>query len=146
MGQYAGMTPDTVDLREPALPDASLAELISRVSDDAKKLVRAEVALAKAELSGKVKTAGIGAGMFGAAGVIVWFAVAVLIAAAVLGLAVVLPYWLAALVVGVALVLVAGLLVLLGAGALRRAQPLAPTQAIASVKADIAAVSARLHR
>jgi uncharacterized membrane protein YqjE len=146
MGQYAGMTPDTVDLREPARPDASLAELISRVSDDAKKLVRAEVALAKAELSGKAKAAGIGAGMFGAAGVIVWFAVAVLIAAAVLGLAVVWPYWLAALVVGVALFLFAGLLVLVGRGALRRAQPLAPTQAIESVKADIAAISARLHR
>lgn len=123
-----------------AMNGASTAELISRASEQIRTLARAEVELARAELQGKGKQAGIGGGMFAAAGLLGWYLIGVLLAAAVAGLAVVWPVWLAALVVAAGVALVAGVLALLGRSRIRRAQPLIPTEAVASIKADIAAV------
>ena len=49
--------------------DRSTPELVKQLADQTTALVRQEVELAKAELSEKGKRAGIGAGMFGGAGV-----------------------------------------------------------------------------
>src|SRR5436190_1473376 len=48
--------------------EASVAELFKQLSDQTSRLVRDEVELAKAELGEKAKSAGLGAGMFGGAG------------------------------------------------------------------------------
>ena len=88
---------------------------------------------------------GIGAGLFGGAGVLVVYGSGALVAAAVLGLAQVLAGWLAALIVGGALVLVAGLLALVGRGQVKRAAPPVPEQAVHSVRADIGAVAAAVR-
>ena len=48
--------------------DASLAELVKQLSEQTTRLVHQEIELAKAELTVKGKRAGLGAGMFGGAG------------------------------------------------------------------------------
>src|SRR6476661_7664091 len=98
----------------PAEHEESAGELVSRATRQISELVHKEMALAKAELADKGKQAGVGAGLFGGAGVVALYAGAALIGAAVAGLAVVWPTWLSALVVGVVLLAVAGILALVG--------------------------------
>ena len=54
--------------RENDLRDRPTGELLRQLSDETTALVKQEVELAKAELQEKGKQAGIGAGMFGGAG------------------------------------------------------------------------------
>ena len=118
----------------------SSAELIRHVSELVPRLVREELALGRLELAEKGKRAGAGAGMFGAAGLIGWFGLAVLIATAVLGLAEAFAPWLAALIVAVILLVVAGVLGLLGRSQFKKAVPPKPEKAIASVQEDVRVV------
>jgi hypothetical protein len=64
----------------------------------------------------------------------------VLVVAAVLGLAEVLPAWLAALIVAVVFLVLAGLLALLGVGRLKKGLPPVPKESLDSVKEDVDAV------
>ncbi|WAB84584.1 phage holin family protein [Microcella daejeonensis] len=103
-------------------------------------LVRAEIQAAKDEIAGKLKAAGIGAGLLVGAGLFALFALIVLLFAAVLGLATVMPAWAAALIVGGALLLIAVLVALIGIAALKRGVPPMPTDTMDSVKEDVRAV------
>jgi ABC-type transport system involved in multi-copper enzyme maturation permease subunit len=103
-------------------------------------LVRGEIEQLKAEIVGKIKHAGIGIGLFAAAGFFAFFALAVLIAAAILGIAEVLPGWLAALIVAAALLLITGILVGIGMLHVKRGIPPTPTETIRSVKQDVKAI------
>ena len=123
------------------LADRSTADLVKLAAEQVSRLVRDELRLAQTELAEKGKRAGIGLGMFGSAGVVSFYGAGVLIAAAVLGLATVLPGWLSALIIGVALFLLAGLLALLGRGQFKKAVPPSPTEAVRNVKADIDTIS-----
>ena len=69
-----------------------------------------------------------------------------LIATAILALALVLDAWLAALIVGVVLMAVAGVAAVLGKNRVAEAAPPVPSDAIASVKQDVAAVKEGAHR
>jgi uncharacterized membrane protein YqjE len=126
---------------EPGLSDRSTGELVKLAAEQVSRLVRDELKLAQAELAEKGKRAGIGVGLFGGAGVFVVYGVGVLLAAAVLGLATVLPAWLSALIIGVVLFVVAGVLALIGRGQVKHAVPPAPTEAVRNVKADIGAIT-----
>jgi hypothetical protein len=128
------------------LSDASTGELVSRLTDQISRLVRDEARLAQAEVTRKAKRLGIGAGLFGGAGLMGFFGLAVLIAAAVLALDLVLPAWLAAVIVAVVLFAVAGVLALIGKKDVAAGSPPVPTQAIAGVQADIAAVKDGVRR
>jgi uncharacterized membrane protein YqjE len=123
----------------PARPvtDQSTAELVQRASEQITRLVRDEIALAKAELSEKGKHAGIGIGLFGGGGVLAMYGVGALIATLIVVFDLFLPLWLAALIVTVALFLIAGILALLGKNQVSKAVPPEPSSAIASVKADV---------
>lgn len=123
----------------PARPvtDQSTAELVQRASEQITRLVRDEIALAKAELAEKGKHAGIGIGLFGGGGVLAMYGVGALIATLIVVFDLFLPLWLAALIVTVALFLVAGILALLGKNQVAKAVPPEPSSAIASVKADV---------
>jgi MFS family permease len=123
--------------------DASVAELARQLSDQTTQLARQEVALAKAELAEKGKRAGIGAGMFGGAGLVGLYAVGALIATAILALATAVDGWLAALIVGLVLAAVAGVLALLGKRKVQTATPPLPTEAISSFKADVETTKTR---
>jgi uncharacterized membrane protein YqjE len=128
--------PDPTDLA-----DRSTADLVKLAAEQVSRLVRDELRLAQSELAEKGKRAGIGVGMFGTAGLVSLYGVGALIAAAILGLATVVPAWLSALIIGVVLFLVAGLMALLGRGQVKKAVPPAPTEAVRSVKADIDTIS-----
>lgn len=117
--------------------DDSTGELVSRATRQLSDLVHQELALAKAELTEKGKEAGRGAGLFGGAGTVAFYGGATLIAAAVAGLAVALPVWAAALIVGVVLLAIAGLLAAAGRSRMRRATPPVPEQTAESVKTDV---------
>jgi uncharacterized membrane protein YqjE len=126
--------------------DASAAELVSRLSTDGSQLVRDEIALAKLELGQKAKRVGLGAGLFGAAGLLAAYGFGTLLAAVVLALALVLPAWAAALIVAVVLLAAAGAAALHGRAKVQDGTPPVPEAAIESVKADIAAVQEARHR
>ena len=140
----AGATAAAVPPRDPK--DTSTGELIGQLAEQLSRLVRDEARLAQAEVTQKAKKLGVGAGLFGGAGLMAFFGLAVLISAAVLGLAELLPGWLAAVIVAVVLFAVAGVLALVGKKDVAQASPPVPTQAIAGVQADIATVKQGLSR
>ncbi|MGI9156768.1 MAG: phage holin family protein [Marmoricola sp.] len=79
------------DHTTPPTGDETLGALVTQLSQQTSELVRSELRLAQAEMAVKGKRAGIGLGMFGGAGLLAFFGIAVLIAAAVLGLAEAVP-------------------------------------------------------
>lgn len=130
----------------PATDAPSTGQLISQLTDQISRLVRDEARLAQAEVTQKAKRLGIGAGLFGGAGLFAFFGFAALITTAILALALVLPDWLAALIVAVVLFAVAGVLALVGKKDVQKGSPPVPTQAIASTKTDIATVKESARR
>lgn len=139
------MSTEDVTTRTPAAAK-STADLVRDVSELVPRLVREELALAKAELSDKGKHAGIGAGLFGGGGLFAFFGIAALITAAVLGLAEAVPAWLSALIVAVVLLVLAGILALVGKSQVKRAVPPVPTKAVDSTKHDVQAVKESARR
>ena len=131
----------------PADPaNASTGELVGRLTEQVSALVRSEARLAQAEVTQKAKRLGIGAGLFGGAGLFAFFGLATLITTAILALALVLPAWLAALIVTVVLFAAAGVLALIGKKDVEKGSPPLPTEAIAGVQADIATVKEGMGR
>jgi hypothetical protein len=126
--------------------ERSTGELVQQLSEQVSRLVREELRLGQLELAHKGKRAGIGAGLFGAGGLLAAYGVAALIAGLTLLLALALPAWAAALIAGGALLALAGVLALLGRGQVRGATPPLPRQTIDSVKADVDEVKERARR
>ena len=114
-----------------------MGELVHRLTEQSSKLVHSEVELAKAELAGKARHAGVGAGLFGGSGVIALYGLGALITAVILALALALPAWLAALIVAVVLFAIAGIAALVGKKQVSQATPAAPEKTIESVKRDM---------
>jgi uncharacterized membrane protein YqjE len=104
-------------------PQPSVGELVRRASENVSTLVRAEIELAKSELSTTVKRAGIGGGLLVAAGAILLFSIPFLfvVIAELLHFAG-LYRWLSYLIVWVLFLLIAGLLALIGRSQLRKIQ------------------------
>lgn len=117
--------------------EPSTGELVHRLTEQSTKLVHSELELAKAELVGKAKHAGVGAGLFGGGGIIALYGLGALITAAILALALLLPAWAAALIVAVVLFAIAGIAALIGKKQVSRATPAAPEKTIESVKRDL---------
>src|SRR5207248_1104953 len=117
--------------------DKSLAELTKQLSDQATALASKEVELAKAELALKGKRLGMGAGMFGGAGLIGAYALGALTACLILALATALDGWLAALIVAAVYGAIAGGLALTGKKKVEQGTPPVPERAIESTKEDI---------
>src|ERR687884_445783 len=125
------------------LRDRPTSELLKQLSDQTTTLVRQEIELAKLEFREKGKKAGIGAGMFGGAGVMGLYAVGALTACVILALATFLAAWLAALIVAVVYGAIAGVLALRGKAQVKRAGPPVPEQAVDSTKEDLEWVKTR---
>ena len=125
------------DRPEPRLDDRSIADLLRQLSDQTATLVRQEMELAKAELSVKGKRMGMGAGMFGGAGLFGLYALGALTACLILVLATAIDGWLAALIVAVVYAAIAGVLALTGKGKVQQATPPVPEQTVDSVKEDV---------
>jgi len=121
----------------PPTDDRSLADLARQLSLQTTQLVRQEVELAKSELRVKGKRAGAGAGLFGGAGALGFYAFGALTACVIAAIAEVLDVWLAALIVAVVYGLVAAILAMRGKSKVQQATPPVPERAVESVKEDV---------
>jgi membrane protein len=128
----------------PPAAEESVADLVRQLSEQSTRLMRAEIELAKAELAAKGKQAGIGAGLFGGAGVFALYGIGALTAAAIAALATAMDTWLAALIVAVVLFTVAGVAALMGKNRVQEATPPAPEQAIAETRQTTETTKARV--
>ena len=128
------------------MADLAVADIIKNITDDVKLLVRDEIALAKAELIPSAKNAGIGAGMFGAAGYFAISAFSILYIAAALGLAAATgwSYWLSFLLIGVVLLVVAVILGLIGLTLVKKVK--GPEKTIDQANQTVAEVKAAAQR
>ena len=117
-----------------------IGAVVHRLSEQLPELIRSELRLAQAELTEKGKQAGVGVGLFSAAGLVALYGVAALLATAVIALDLALPLWLSALIVTVALFAVAGVAALMGKKKVSQATPAAPEKAIAGLKEDVETV------
>ena len=124
----------------PRTAEPSVGALVSQLSSQIPALIRSEIRLAQAEVTAKGKQAGIGLGMFSDAGLLAFFGLAFLLTTVALLLALVLPGWLAALIVAVALFAVAGVAALLGKQKVAQAGPPTPERTIESVREDVATI------
>ncbi|MBT0994073.1 phage holin family protein [Cellulomonas sp. DKR-3] len=130
----------------PPNPERSLGQLVSDLSEQTSRLVRAEIDLAKAEVTGRLKLVGAGAGLLAVAGLLALYLLAALIATAIIVLDLWLDLWLAALIVTVVLLLVVLVLALLGLKSLKKGNPPTPARAIENVQQDVAAVKEGVQR
>ena len=121
-------------------PKRSLLSLVTDIPALIQELFHREVELLKAELIGKLKALGIGAGLLAGAAVVLLFMIGTLLTAAILALGQVMPGWLAALLVAVFLLIVAGILALIGYRILKRGIPPVPTESIDSLQKDYRAI------
>ncbi|MGY1806029.1 phage holin family protein [Blastococcus sp. SYSU D00669] len=112
--------------------EPSVGELVQSAMADMSTLVRSEIELAKAEMSRSAKKAGIGAGAFGAAGVLLAFAGIYFFFFVAELLAEWLPRWAAFLIVFVAIALAAGLAALVGLRTIKKIEK--PERTIESLR------------
>jgi MFS family permease len=117
--------------------ERSIAELVKDLSRQSSELAHKEIELAKAEMAIKAKRLGIGAGAFGAAGLIGLFAAGALTATFVLALDTAIVSWLAALIVTVVYAAIAGVMALTGKKRVEAGTPPVPERAIESTKRDL---------
>lgn len=120
------------------LRDDPVAELLRSVVADIRLMVQREAELARLELKEKGSSLAIAGELVAGALAVGLFALGTLVAAAVLGLAIVLPAWASALIVGTLLVVVAAVLFLVGRERMRSVGSLAPTETIETVREDVA--------
>lgn len=146
------MTQPDVDGRPPpgsrftfgARPTVGASAALKAVAQDTSELVRAEIDLAKAELSAGLKENGIGVGMLLGAAVMGWLALQGLLITAGFALALVVPGWAAALIVTVVLAIIGGVLALVARRKL--GTKVSVDQAKTNVQEDVAWVKTHLQR
>lgn len=130
---------ETRSVTDPGPHELSTPQLISRASEQTAQLIRSEMQLARADLREAARHAGVGVGLFGAAGALALYGLGALIATVILALALVLPAWLAALIVTALLFAGAGVAALVGKKQVSAAPP--PLQeSMDSVQQDVRTV------
>jgi xanthine/uracil permease len=115
--------------------ERSLGELFSDLVQDSRRLVNQEIALAKVEMSEKAAQAARGVAFVAVGGFIVYAGFLALMAAAIIGLSDLLPWWLSALVVGLVVAVIGYFLIQRGRDNLK-GENLAPRQTMASLQED----------
>lgn len=113
--------------------EPGIGELFADLANQSRNLVIQEVALAKVELSEKMSQATKGMTYVAIGGAIAFAGFLALVGAAIFGLALFMPAWLAALIVGVVVAIVGYILVQMGLSDLKP-KDLKPEQTIQSVK------------
>jgi hypothetical protein len=137
--------PDRPEVIEPRVKsERSLAMLLSDVAGETVELFRQELALFKTELQEKLSSAGIGAALLGAGALIAYSGWLFLLLAAVFALALVLPAWAAALIVGALVVGIGGVLALVGKSRMR-ADALTPERTLRTLREDQAWIKERFR-
>jgi uncharacterized membrane protein YqjE len=129
-GRHTGRT--SQGLRITALPKT--LKLLFRL---APRQLNDEIAFAKVELKRKGVQVGVAAAFFAVALVFVAFLVVGLIVAAIMGLATIMPAWLAALIVCAVFLVIALIGGLIGLRKFKKAMPLLPEETIRGIKYDL---------
>lgn len=119
--------------------ERTIGQLVADATHDVQHIVRGEIALAKAEVSGQAKVMGKGVGLLAGAGVLGFLGVIFLLHTLARVIAIWLPVWAGYGIVTLVVLIVAGVLGLLGKKALTNVDP-APRKAIADVQQTVAAI------
>ncbi len=114
----------------------SLADLVRDILQDVGRIVRAEVQLARTELREKAQRAGKAAGMLGGAAVGGLLAAVCFLTTCVAALALVMPVWLASLLMGILLSFMAAGAYVIGRTKLGQIDPV-PQKTVQTMKDDI---------
>jgi len=123
----------------------STSELVRELSEQSTRLIRQEMALARAELTEKGVEARFGMELLGAAGVLSLYGLGALAAAAILLLATTLKAWLAATIVGGGILIVAASAALMGKAHLARTAPPIPEATIETARQDLDTIRASIR-
>jgi hypothetical protein len=115
--------------------EPSIGELFSRLTSETSDLLKAEVRLAKAEVTQEIKRGAQGGGLLGGAGVTAFIGILLLTFAAAWGLAQVIAVGFAFLSVAGVVLLAAGLLAIMGKKKLAEVKPV-PEKTITTLKED----------
>jgi len=126
---------------DPDLRNEPIGELLKRLTGDLTLLMRQEFELFRTEMTEKTKRVGTqvgeGAGMLSGAAVCGLFALAGLTTTVILLLALMMPAWVAALIVTVIYGIAAAIMAIAGKHKLDNLKAPVPTQTIETVKEDV---------
>jgi uncharacterized membrane protein YqjE len=125
-----------------AAPDRSFSDVMQSIVGNIQDIVRSEVRLAKTEVreeAAKTKTA---ASLLGGGAAIGIFAALFLLLSIVFALALFVPLWAAALILGTVLAVAAGALIVTGLKQLKRVHP-TPERTVETIKENVAWVKQR---
>lgn len=111
-----------------------IGSLVSEVLEQARRLIRAEVSLARAELRAEVKKVSAGGGLVAGGGVVLFLGALTFVAFLVAALATAMPVWASALIVAVVLLGVGAAVAWAGIGRLKRIH--GPERTIRTLKED----------
>jgi len=126
--------------------EMSTGMLVRRLSENVSRLIRDELRLARLEIAEKGKRAGVGAGLLGGAGLVAALGAAAIVAGLIMLLALVLPAWASALIIGGALLVVAAVLGMLGKVQVTHAVPPTPQEAIRGMRTDVELMKEKARR
>lgn len=115
--------------------DRSLGELFTELSREMTTLMRQEVRLATTEMSQKASKIGKNIGFLVLGGAVAYAGFLALVAAAIIAVAALVPWWLSALVVGLVVAGIGYALVQKGLSTLRQVD-LTPQQTVETLKDD----------
>lgn len=115
----------------------SFLSLITDVPHLIAQLLRAEIELLKAELISKLKSVGIGLGLFVISLSLILLAALLLIFAGVFALSLVVPLWAATLIVAGIVIICAVVVAGIGAAVMARTKSPVPHETVESIREDI---------
>lgn len=125
--------------------EPNLFELLARLPAQLATLLRLEYENAKREITSKLKQLGLGAVFIILALFVVFFALGSFVVAAIAGIAVALPVWLAALIVAFALLIIAGLILWFGFNRIQNGNPV-PEETLSRFEHDFESMAERVNR
>ena len=132
----SAIAPDDIDLRDDRLDEATLSELVGRLTHDAVDLMSTQAQLAVAEIKEEARQAGRAAGMMGGSGALAYLTLTLLAFAAAFGIdQAVEELWASFLIVAVVIGAVAAVLYLAGRNLLRNTDPV-PRETIQTLQED----------
>lgn len=112
----------------------SLAASVADIRARGQRLAQLHLELLRSELKEKGRKVGAAAGLFLGAGLLALYAIGFALATIAVALALVMPWWLAMLVVTLALFLVIAIMILVGRSIVRKLQNAPPDKALAEAK------------
>ncbi len=121
--------------RRPATGERGIADILKDAVSNIQDIIRSEVQLAKVETKDEVRKAGAAGVMFGGAAVTALFGLGFCLLCVMFAIALALPLWAAALIVGVFLLLVAGALFSVGRERWKKVKM--PEKTVFTVKEDV---------